>query len=159
MDTDVNSAMMLASSYRALGDTAGRLRAAAVAVQRADAVLVHDQNNVGVIAYSANALSAAGEAERAKARMNRALLVDPDNVNMRYNFACGLCVYQHDNDAALDMLEPVFPRITGDLLRYLQADPDFDSLREDPRYLAMVEAAEARLATAKTPAEPANQTA
>ena len=78
---------------------------------------------------------------------------------MRYNFACGLCVYQHDKDAALDILEPLFPRITGELLRYLQADPDFDSLREDPRYLAMVEAAEARLATAKTPAEPANQTA
>ncbi|MDE2496441.1 MAG: TIR domain-containing protein, partial [Xanthomonadaceae bacterium] len=50
MDEDVNSAMMLTSSYRALGDTAGRLRAAAVAVQRADAVLARDQNNVAVIA-------------------------------------------------------------------------------------------------------------
>ena len=149
MDGDVNSAMMLTSSYRALGDAAGRLRAAAVAVQRADAVLARDQNNVAVIAFSANALSAAGDAERAKARMNRALLIDPDNTSMRYNFACGLCVYQHDNDAALDMLEPVFARITGDLLRYMQADPDFDSLRDDPRYLAMVEATEARLAATK----------
>ncbi|MBU6478862.1 MAG: hypothetical protein KGQ32_13105, partial [Xanthomonadaceae bacterium] len=69
MDEDVNSAMMLTSSYRALGDTAGRLRAAAVAVQRADAVLARDQNNVAVIAFSANALAAAGEAERARARM------------------------------------------------------------------------------------------
>jgi adenylate cyclase len=159
VDSDVNSAMMLVSSYRALGDSAGRMRAAAVAVQRADAVLTHDQNNVGVIAYSANALAAAGESERSKARMNRALLIDPDNFGMRYNFACAVCVYQHDKDAALDMLEPVFPRITGDLLRYLQADPDFESLHDHPRYQAMVAAAEARLATAKTPVEPANQTA
>jgi len=159
MDSDVNSAMMLVSSYRALGDAAGRLRAAAVAVQRADAVLAHDQNNVAVIAFSANALSAAGERERASARMNRALLVDPDNFGMRYNFACGLCVYQHDKAAALDMLAPLFPRITGDLLRYLQADPDFDSLHDDPRYQAMVAAAEARLAAAESTAERANQTA
>ena len=159
MDGDVNSAMMLTSSYRALGDTAGRLRAAAVAVQRADAVLARDQNNVAVIAFSANALSAAGDAERATARMSRALLIDPDNTSMRYNFACGLCVYLHQKDAALDMLEPVFARITGDLLRYMQADPDFDSLREDPRYIAMVEAAEARLAAAKASETPAGQNA
>ncbi|HJR11556.1 MAG TPA: TIR domain-containing protein [Rhodanobacteraceae bacterium] len=159
MDGDVNSAMMLTSSYRALGDTAGRLRAAAVAVQRADAVLARDQNNVAVIAFSANALSAAGDAERATARMSRALLIDPDNTSMRYNFACGLCVYLHQKDAALDMLEPVFARITGDLLRYMQADPDFDSLREYPRYIAMVEAAEARLAAAKASETPAGQNA
>jgi adenylate cyclase len=159
MDSDVNSAMMLVSCYRALGDAAGRLRAAAVAVQRADAVLAHDQNNVAVIAFSANALNAAGKVERAKVRMNRALVVDPDNFGMRYNFACGLCVYLHDKDAALDMLEPLFPRISGDLLRYLQADPDFDSLHDDPRYQALVAAAEARLAAAKGAVEPANQTA
>ena len=159
MDSDVNSAMMLVSSYRALGDAAGRLRAAAVAVQRADTVLAHDQNNVAVIAFSANALSAAGEAERARARMNRALLIDPDNFSMRYNFACGLCVYQRDNDAALDMLQPLFARITGDLLRYMQADPDFESLHDDPRYQAMVAAAEARLAAARSAAPPAPEVA
>ncbi|HET7222528.1 MAG TPA: TIR domain-containing protein [Rhodanobacteraceae bacterium] len=159
MDSDVNSAMMLVSAYRALGDAAGRLRAAAVAVQRADAVLAHDQNNVAVIAFSANALAAAGEFERARVRMNRALVVDPDNFGMRYNFACGLCVYQQDKDAALDMLEPLIPRITSDLLRYLQADPDFDSLHDDPRYQAMVAAAEARLAAGENTVESANQTA
>ncbi|MGH8155154.1 MAG: TIR domain-containing protein [Rhodanobacteraceae bacterium] len=159
MDEDVNSAMMLTSSYRALGDAAGRLRAARIAVQRADAVLAHDQNNVPVIAFSANALIAAGEPERAKARMSRALLVDPDNISMRYNFACGLCVYQHDKDAALEMLAPVFARITGDLLRYMRADPDFDGLRDDPRYVAMLAAAEARLAVEKAAPEPVKQNA
>ena len=44
------------------------------------------------LAYSAYALGALGEAERAKERMNRALLIDPDNWNMRYNFGCVLII-------------------------------------------------------------------
>jgi|GEM_PF-5373157 len=49
----------------------------------------------------------------------------------------------------LDMLEPSVPRIIGELLRYLQADPGFGSLHDHPRYQAMVAAAKARLATAE----------
>lgn len=43
--------------------------------------------------YNAYALAALSEAERAKARMSHALLIDPDNFNMRYNFACALSVH------------------------------------------------------------------
>src|SRR5690348_15752958 len=152
MDSDVNSAMMLASSYRAMGDTASMRRAAEVALRRAESVLARDQNNPGVIAYSANALGALREGERAKTRMSRALLIDPDNWNMRYNFACTLNTYLDDPAAALKMMEPLFVGITVPLLRYLADDPDFLSLHDDPRYQAMVAAAEARLAaTAKGP--------
>lgn len=91
--------------------------------------------------------------------MNRALLIDPENLDMRYNFACALNAYLNDKQAALDMLEPLFTRITAYPLRYLRADPDFESLQDDPRYQAMVASAEARLAAAKTGVEPANQTA
>ena len=78
--------------------------------------------------------------------MSRALLIDPDNWDMRYNFVCCLNTYLSDKDASLEMLEPLFVAITAPLLRYLKADPDLDSLRDDPRYKAMVVAAEARLA-------------
>jgi adenylate cyclase len=152
MDTDVHAAMMLFSAYRAVGDAAGVRRAAAVALKRADAVLARDQNNSGIMAYSADALGALGEGERAKARMSRVLLIDPDNLDTRYNFACALSTNLNDKVAALDMLEPLFAVITTPLLRYLQDDPDFESLHDDPRYQAMVAAAEARLATAKQPA-------
>jgi adenylate cyclase len=149
MDSDVNSAMMLVSSHRALGNTAGMRHAAEVASRRADAVLARDQNNSGVMAYSAVALGALGEAERAKARMSRALLIDPDNWDMRYNFACTLNEYMHDKTATLDMLAPLFATISDYLLRYLKTDPDLESLHDDPRYIEMVAAAEARLAAAK----------
>ncbi len=66
-----------------------------------------------VAGYSAYALAALGEGERAKARMERALLIDPKNFNMRYNFACAISVYLKDKEAALDMLGPVFETISG----------------------------------------------
>jgi len=149
MESDVNTAMTLVSTYRALDDKAGMRRAAEMASKRADAVLALDRNNATVMAYSANALGALGEAERAKARMNRALLIDPDNLDMRYNFACALNAYLNEKQAALDMLEPLFAAITAYLLGYLKSDPDFESLHDEPRYQAMVIAAEARLAAAK----------
>ncbi len=150
MESDVNTAMTLVSTYKALGDKVGMRRAAEMASKRADAVLALDRNNATVMAYSANALGALGEAERAKARMNRALLIDPDNLDMRYNFACALNAYLNDKQAALDMLEPLFAGITAYLLRYLRADPDFESLHDDPRYQSMVAVAEARLAASNT---------
>ncbi|HEX7368835.1 MAG TPA: TIR domain-containing protein [Rhodanobacteraceae bacterium] len=157
MDSDVNSAMMLCSTYRAMGDTAGMRRAAAMALQRAEVVLARDQNNAIVIAYSANALAALGEGGRAKARMNRALLIDPDNWNMRYNFACALSAYLKDRDAALDMLHGAFETISDAFLPYAKVDPDFELLHDDPRYAAMLAAAEARLAAAKDAAPPENK--
>jgi len=157
MDSDVNSAMMLVSTYRALGDAANMRRAAGVALKRADSFLTHDQSNSGVIAYSANALGALGEGDRAKSRMNRAMLMDPDNWNMRYNFACALMAYLGDKDAALELLEWLLERATRPLLDYLKSDPDFDPLHDGPRYQAMVAAAEARLATAKPSAPPESE--
>jgi adenylate cyclase len=148
METDMNSLMMLISSHTAVGDPAGKLRAAQLALKRADAMLASDPNNIAVTVYSVYGLAALGERERAKARMSRALLIDPDNFNLRYNFACALCSHLKDTEAALDMLGPVFETITDTFLPYAKADPDFDLLRDDPRYQAMVAAAEARLAAA-----------
>ena len=150
MDADVNSAMMLISCYTAVGDAAGARRAAQLAFKRAEAVLAHDQYNSGVTAYSAYALAALGEGERAKARMERTLLIDPDNFNLRYNFACALSVYLKDKEAALAMLNKIFETISGAFLPYAKADPDLEILRDDPRYQAMVAAADARLAVKGT---------
>jgi adenylate cyclase len=155
MDTDMNSLMMLISSHTAIGDPAGKQRAAQLALKRADAMLASDPNNIAITVYSVYALAALGERERAKARMDRALLIDPDNFNLSYNFACALCVHLQDAEAALEMLRPVFENITGTFLPYAKADPDLALLREDPRYQAMVAAAEARL-TAEAGASPAS---
>src|SRR5690348_11864156 len=148
MEADLNSAMMLISCYNALGNAAGTHRAAQLALERAEATLARDQNNSSVVAYSAYALAALGEGERAKSRMNRATLIDPDNWNMRYNFACALSVYLKDKEAALEMLGSMYATISASFLPYAKADPDFQFLHDDPRYQAMIAAAEARFAAA-----------
>lgn len=146
MEADLNSASILMSSYMVLGDVEGMRRSAQRALKRAEAILVHDPNNSMVAGYSAYALAALGEGERAKARMERAMLIDPQNFNMRYNFACALSVYLQDKAAAIAMLGPVLETATATFLRYVKVDPDLDLLREEPRFQAMLAATEARLA-------------
>ena len=92
------------------------------------------------------ALAALGETDRAKDWMRRALLIDPDNLLMRYNFACALATSLSDPEAALAMLGPALERDTGGMVRTAPIDPDLAGLRGDPRFQAMLAAAEARLA-------------
>ena len=159
MEADLNSAGMLIACYKVLGNEAGLRRSAEFALHRAEAILARDQNNSSALVYSAYALASLGEGERAKSRMNRAIVIDPDNWDMRYNFACALNCYLKEKESALTMLEPLFGEITGSFLRYLKADPDLESLHDDPRFKAMVASAEARLAAAKPTAPVAKQPA
>jgi len=69
-------------------------------------------------------------------------------MNARYNFACSMTTYLKDPDAALKLLGPVFETLAIGFLNHAKADPDLDPLRGDPRFEAMVAAAETRLATA-----------
>jgi adenylate cyclase len=150
METDINSPTMLTTCYTAVGDAENARRAAQVALGRAQKALALDQNNGGAMAYGANSLFVLGEAERAREWINRAMLVDPDNLNMRYNFACALSRRLGETDAALELLGPVFAKWDSGFLKHAKADPDLDGLRDDPRFQAMIATAEARLAENKT---------
>jgi adenylate cyclase len=146
LDTDVNSASMLISCYAAIGDLKAVARVAEITLSRAETILKQDPNNAAAVGYSAHALAAQGEFQRFKEWMKRALLLDPDNIKSRYNFACRLAVHLKEPEAALELLEPVFENISLGLLNHAKADPDLDSLRNDPKFTAMVKAADARLA-------------
>ena len=148
METDLNSGAMLVTCYTAAGNLQASRRVAQITLSRTEKTLAQDPNNAAAMAYGANALATLGEAERAKDWMNRALLIDPDNMNARYNFACALTTHLNDADAALDLLGPVFETLATGFLNHAKADPDLDPLRDNPRYEAMVAAAEARLAAA-----------
>ncbi len=146
METDLNSGSMLGTCYAAVGNSQAAVRVAQITLSRTEKTLAQDPNNAAAMAYGANALAALGEAERAKDWISRALLIDPDNMNARYNFACVLTTRLKDSDAALDLLSPVFETLAIGFLNHAKVDPDLDTLRDDPRFKAMVAAAEARLA-------------
>ncbi len=144
-ETDANPPVMLITCYTALGDVEGARRAARIALARAEPIVAQDRSNGIAMSYCAVSLAVLGEAGRAREWMGRALLIDPDNMTMRYNFACALSMQLGETGAALDMLGPVVAQATGEMLRHVKADPDLDPLRGDPRYLAMIAAAEARV--------------
>jgi adenylate cyclase len=148
MDTDLNSCAMLRSCYQAVGNSQAARRVAQVTLSRCEKTLDRDPNNGTAMAYGANALATLGETERAKDWMGRAMLIDPDNMNARYNFACVLASQLQDFDAALEMLHPVFATLAIGFLNHTKADPDLNPLRDDARFKAMVAAAESRLAGA-----------
>jgi adenylate cyclase len=145
-ETGFSAAAMLVSCYAALGDGENTRRAAQTTLARAERAVAQDRSNGHAMAHVVYALAVLGEAERAKEWMARALLIDPENRLMRYNFACGLVAHLNDAAAALDMLEPVLEQDRGMLVQGAKTDPDLDALRDDPRFQAMLAAAEARLA-------------
>jgi len=147
METDVNSPSMLKTCYAAVGDTEAVLRVSHIAFARAEKILERDPNNGAAMGYGVTALARLGQTERAKEWINRALLIDPDNMNMRYNFACALTVLK-EHEAAIDVLGPLLETAYIDRLNHAKVDADLDPLREDPRFRKMIADAEARLAAA-----------
>ncbi len=147
LETDIHSASMLITCYSAVGNRAAAVRTAQVCLARAEKRLAQDQNDVEAMTYGASALATLGEAERVREWMNRALVADPNNSSMRYNLGCAL-VALNEMDAALEMLGPVLAKTDVGGLNFFKVDPDLASLHPDPRFKAMVAAAEARLANA-----------
>jgi adenylate cyclase len=148
MSGDVHSPSMLITCYTALGDLPAARRVAEITLSRAQKLLVQDQNNWSALTHGVAALASLGEVERAKEWMGRALLLQPDRMEMRYNFACALAAQLHETDAAIEMLGPVMAKLSLGFLNHAKVDPDLDPLREHPRFKAMLAAAEARFATA-----------
>jgi adenylate cyclase len=154
LDSDYRSVGMLMSCYRALGDDAGARSAARRSLERAERIVAQDPVNGSAMSFAITALAALGEVERVREWTSRALLLDPDNLNMRYNFACMHIVELHDHDTALDLLEPLFASVGAEALAWGKVDADLDALRDHPRYKAMVAAAEVRLGLASPAAPP-----
>jgi adenylate cyclase len=146
MDSDWSNPMMLITCYDSVGDAAQMHGAVKTALERAERALAKDPTNGSALAVGAYSLSMFGDQERAREWVHKALLLDPDNLNMRYNLACTIIRQFGDFDEAMSVLQPYFERINSTtLMRHMEVDPDFDPIRKDPRFKEMVAAAKTRL--------------
>jgi adenylate cyclase len=146
METDFSSVSLLMTCYKALGETEKFRDAARRTLARAEKITTQEPDNGLALGYVVWSLCTLGEAERAKDLAKRAMLLDPDNLTMLYNFGCAFTELG-ELDVALDLLGPVFARDAAETINWARVDPDLDPLRKDPRFKSMMAQADARLAT------------
>jgi len=148
VETDYASGILLITCYTSLGDTDSLLRVARRTLARAEKAISVDADNGSAMAALFSCLLTLGETDRAREWARRAVLIDPDNMGMRYNLACDLVINLSDLDLALEMLAPVCGRCGREQVEWMRTDPDLNALRDDLRFRKMIADAEARLATA-----------
>jgi adenylate cyclase len=105
-------------------------------IRRAERLLELEPNNARALSLGAACLTGRGERERALDWIRRAEAAAPDDVSVNFNAAC---VYLNlgDKEAALACMEKTFGRGLGKR-DWVEHDPDFDSVRDDPRFQALV---------------------
>jgi adenylate cyclase len=146
MDSDWHNPSMLITCYSALGDTGQLQRVGEMCVERAEKAIAKDPSNASALASGAAGLAVLGEHGRARDWIDRALLLEPDNISMRYNLACALIGDMKDHDAAIELMGPYFERVISPTqIKHMSVDPDLDPIRDDPRFQQMLSAAKQRL--------------
>jgi adenylate cyclase len=141
MESDFSGWGMLAASYLAMGDLPGFHRCANKIVEQVEEVLARDPDNGAALAFGSFAFAAQGQRGRSQEWLERALLLDPDNLYMRFNLAWPLIIFFNDKEAALEILEPVLAQAGANLVRLVAAEHKLDPLREDPRFSQMLASA------------------
>jgi adenylate cyclase len=134
---DFESPLFVAQSLRKLGQLEDSRMANAEALRRAEKLLDVNPHNARVLSLGSGALLALAQQERALDWARRAEAIAPDDMAVIINGA--LLRAQIDmKDEALDMLERVFGKGWGKR-DWIENDPDYDSLRAEPRFRAMME--------------------
>jgi adenylate cyclase len=159
VDDDFHSWAMLSTCYQAAGEKKKVREAGKKMVSEAQRAVRQDPSNGAALGILAGGYALQGELERAREWIDRAMLVDPDNLSMRYNFACVLASYAGDTEGAIKLLMGVLPAAADTMVRTAAVDPDLDPLRDDARFLRVMNSAMQRHGitvpeTATSPAQP-----
>ena len=149
-DSDWHNAVMLVTCYLGIDDRTEMLKSAQMVRERVQRAVTMDPTNGTALASGAYSLAMLGEVDRSREWMRRALLLDPDNLVMRYNAACCLLRQIGDVEAALSTLGSFFDKVTSATwVWHAEADPDFEPIRDDPRFRKMIAFAKKRLGIEK----------
>jgi adenylate cyclase len=146
IETDFWALGVAIQCYQAEGDMDGAKSAARRCLERVEKAIIAEPDHGLAIGWGVSALVALNEVDRAREWMARAMLLDPDNLNLNFNLACNMASLG-EFDMAIELLTPVIKRAQRQNLVWFESDTGLDPIRGDPRYQTLVAKAEARLAS------------
>ena len=133
---DFESPLLQAQSLRRLGRMQEADLVNREAVRRAERLLELNPCNGRVLSFGAGALQEDGQHARALEWTERATRLYPEDMSVIINAAC-LQARSGNKEQAMDLLERVFNKGWGKR-EWVENDPDYDSLRAEPRFIAMM---------------------
>ena len=129
---DFQSAMLQSQSLRIIGRTREAKEAGREGIRRAEHMLTLNPLDGRALSLGSGALCEDGQAERAIEWAQRALELYPDDMGTLLYAAC-LRSKLGQKEEALALLERVFAKGWGKR-DWIEHDPDYDILRDDPRF-------------------------
>ncbi len=133
---DFQSLSLMAQSLDMLGRHDEAEAATTEGLRRAERQLELDPNDARALSMGATMLLRHGQAERGRMWAARAIELHPDDLGVLMNVTCFRAL-TGDKEGALDLLEKTFARGFGKK-DWIAHDPDYDSLRDDPRFQALL---------------------
>jgi adenylate cyclase len=132
---DFQSVLLLAQSLRVLGKD-GVKELILEGITRARKQLELNPSDRRVLSLAPGSLFEVGEREEAFQWMLKGLELYPEDAGVLIN---GVCLYAKDNnrEKALDLLEKAVGKGFGKK-DWIEHDPDYDNLREEPRFKALM---------------------
>jgi serine/threonine protein kinase/Tfp pilus assembly protein PilF len=135
---DFQATTFLSNVYDILGMAAEGEAMRRRGVRLIEERLALDPGDTRATALGAGIYAATGERERASALAKRSLEIDPEDSMLLYNVACAYSMLGMEEDA-LGCLQRAVDNGFGHK-EWIEHDTDFDSLRETPRFKAIVQA-------------------
>jgi TolB-like protein/Flp pilus assembly protein TadD len=132
--------------FRALERTEAAREAFRASVQTAERHLQLHPDDVRAVSLAAGAFVGLGERDHALEWADRALSMDPEEAATLYNVACAYALL-NQTDKALDCLEKAVHQDFGQK-EWVENDPDLVSVRDHPRFQAIMQQLAARTAKA-----------
>jgi TolB-like protein/tetratricopeptide (TPR) repeat protein len=129
---DFQSALLAAQSLRMLGRRDEANEVGLEGVDRAERALEINPTDTRALSLTSGLLNDLGQTERALEWSERALAIDPDDMSALINGACLRAVLGH-KERALELLEKALTRRWAKR-DWIENDPDYDSLRDHPRF-------------------------
>jgi adenylate cyclase len=138
--TDYGAPVMLISVFRSLGDLEKARSYARLSVKNAEEELRLHPENANCACLGATALAFLGEHDKAMEWLARSLATDPSDTNIQYNAACTYALLG-EAERAIDLLETWVMQVGNEMRLWFRNDSDFDTIRDHPRYLKLIETA------------------